>query len=147
MSMDMPPSPVSDCQRYYYGPQPLNTNINRHTVDSRPDSEISDQRSRPQTPSVLFTSPESDLADVNPPFLAEDFQTYAQVMIHMAKSLDLQIHHPTTEPVNHLYDPISKDTTIPVHIFMLPSLLSTAQRCWTKPASSHSVVKRIDNLY
>ena len=89
--------------------------------------------------SVLLISPESGLVDADPPSPAEDFQTYAQLMIRMAKSLDLQIHCPSTEWANHLYNPVSKDTATPVHISMLPSLLSTAQRSWTKPASSHNV--------
>ena len=65
----------------------------------------------------------------------------------MAKSLSLQIHRPSTEPAKHLYEPKSKDTTTPVHILMLTSLLSTAQLSWTKPASFHTMSKRIDNLY
>ena len=145
--MDMPPPPTSSHWCQYYDPQPLDTKVDRQSVDSQNDPEYSNQRSRPQTPSILLTSPESDLADANLPSLAEDFQTYAQLMVHMAKFLDLQIHCPSTEPTDHLYDPISKSTTTPVHISMLLSLLSTAQQSWTKPASSHTMSKWVDNLY
>ena len=78
-------------------------------MDYRCDPEYSDQDSRPQTLSILFTSPESDLADIYPPSPAEDFQIYTQLMVCMVKSLDLQIHRPTTELVDH----ISKDSTNP----------------------------------
>ena len=109
-------------------------------------SQALSKGSRPQTPSVLLMSPDSDLVGADLPSPAEDFQTYAQLMVRMAKSLDLQIHRPTTEPTDHLYDPISKDTTSPVHISMLPSLLSTARHSWRKPVSSHSMSKCSDNL-
>ena len=68
-------------------------------------------------------------------------------MIRMAKYLELQIHRPTTGAADHLYDPISKDTITPVHISILPSLLSTPRYSLTKPASSHLASKHIDNLY
>ena len=124
----------------------LNTEVDWQSINSQHYPDYSNHRSRPQTPSILLTSPESDLVDADPPSPVEDFQTYAQFMIHMAKSLNPQIHHPSTEPADHLFDPISKDATTPVHISMLPSLFSTTQWSWTKPASSHTMSKRNDNL-
>ena len=85
-------STFSTHNQQYYKSQPLNTEINRQSINSRHDLDDSDHGSRLQTSSVLLTSPEAGILDTNPPSQAEDFQTYAQLMIHMAKSLDLQIH-------------------------------------------------------
>ena len=147
-SVDVPSTSTSHRWYQHFEGQLLNIEVNCHSTNSRLEFKHSKQESRPQTLSILLTSPEPDLADADPPSPAEDFQTYEQLMVCMAKFLDFQIHRPTMEPVDHLYDPISKDTTTLVHISVLPSLLSTAQRNQLmKPASSHSMSKYIDNLY
>ena len=145
LSTDAPSMLIAWYWQQYFEDQPII--VNRQSIDSQHDAELSDQGSRPQTPSVHLTLPDFNLVDTDLPSPVEDFQTCAQLMVHMAKSLNLQIYRTATEPADHLYNLISKDITTPIHISMLLSLLSTARRSWTKPASSHTVSKCIDNLY
>ena len=79
----MPHTSVADHRQHYCVQHSLDTEVDQRSIDSRLDPEVSEHGSRPQTPSVLFTPPDSDLADVDPPSPAEDFQTYAQLMIRM----------------------------------------------------------------
>lgn len=62
--------------------------------------------SLPEMPSVFITSPELDLVNQDLPLLAEDFQTYVQLVIQMAKSLVIKVHRPSIKPEDYLYDPI-----------------------------------------
>ena len=100
------------------------------------------QESPPKPP-----SPNSDVADANPPSLSEDFSFYSQLVLHIAKAMDLGVQQPTHFGSDKVYDDIDEDQTPPLQMGFILWLLKLIKQSWSKLSSVPQISQRIKNLY
>ena len=89
-----------------------------------------------ESPSNLPT-PDLDVADIHhPPSPSEDFTLYSQLILHMAKLLELDIDQPPPSKQDLMFDDINQEKSPPLSLAFIPSMLDLIKESWNKRPTS-----------
>ena len=74
------------------------------------------------------------------PSPSKNYTSYSQLILHIAKVLDLAVEQPISSSRQGVQTP-------PLHLGFIPSLLDLMKESWIKPSSSNPIERRVENLY
>ena len=81
-------------------------------------------------------TPPSDVGENHPPSPSEDFTSYSQLVMRMAKSLQLDIEEPPAQKKDLVFDDLNQDKTPPLSSSFIPAMLDLVKESWYKPPST-----------
>ena len=120
----------------YQSPQPAHLTSDTEASESSPPHE-----SPPKLP-----TPDSDVADANPLSSSENFSSYSQLILHIAKVMDLGIQQPIPNESDKAYEDIDQDQTSPLHALLHLCFLLTAA-LMSGPKQIQSLAETFCHLY
>ena len=84
---------------------------------------------------------------MHPPSPSEDFTSYLQLIICMAKSLELNIDQPLPPKHDQVFEDINQERSPPLSLAFILVMLDLIKESWAQLPSLLQISRRLENHY